>query len=135
MLLGLVGPLAPTLLRKIAASANSYQEVIDNLTQHLAGEQKTEFEEKSRLILRQTTNKSQSQPKNSPQTSTPTISDSFVRKCEQELVNLIGPMGSFLVQKAIKSSPNITPLELVNLLSAQIPDSKKSLEFQQRLFC
>ncbi|QIR41059.1 serine/threonine protein kinase [Tolypothrix sp. PCC 7910] len=135
MLLELVGPLAPTLLRKIAASANSYQEVIENLTQHLAGQQKTEFEEKSRLILRETTNQSQSQPKNTPQTSTPTISDSFVRKCEQELVNLIGPMGSFLVQKAIKASPNITPLELVNILSSQIPDRQKSLEFQQRLFC
>ncbi|MBD2167863.1 serine/threonine protein kinase [Calothrix membranacea FACHB-236] len=135
MLLELVGPLAPTLLRKIAVSANSYQEVINNLTQHLAGQQKTEFEEKSRLILRETTNQSQSQSKNLYQSSTPTISDSFVRKCEQELVNLIGPMGSFLVQKAIKASPNITPLELVNILSSQIPDRQKSLEFQQRLFC
>ncbi|MDZ7962135.1 MAG: serine/threonine-protein kinase [Aulosira sp. DedQUE10] len=135
MLLELVGPLAPTLLRRMAASANSYQEVIDNLTQHLAGQQKTEFEEKSRLILRETTSKSESKPSDLPNTTTPGISDSFVRKCEQELVNLIGPMGKFLVQKAINSSPNITPLELVNILSSQIPDPQKSLQFQQRLFC
>ncbi|OUL34930.1 serine/threonine-protein kinase [Nostoc sp. 106C] len=133
MLLELVGPLAPTLLRKIATSASNYQDVIDNLTQHLAGNQRTEFQEKSMLIFRETTSQPESKPNIVPTTETPAISDSFVRRCEQELVNLIGPIGTFLVQKAIKSFPQISHPELVKLLSSQIPDPQKALQFQQRL--
>ncbi|BAY11223.1 serine/threonine-protein kinase [Calothrix sp. NIES-2098] len=136
MLLELVGPLAPTLLRKIAASASNYQDVIDNLTQHLAGEQKTEFQERSKLILRETTSQTQSQQSKqniSQIPETPAISNEFVSRCEQELVNLIGPIGKFLVQKAVRSFPQISHPELVKLLSSQIPDRQKALQFEQRL--
>ncbi len=133
ILLELVGPLASTLLRRITASAGSYQDVIDNLTQHLAGHQKTEFQEKSKVILREITSKNESKANISPNIETPTISASFVSQCEQELIALIGPIGTFLVQKTIKASPQITPSELVRIVSAQIPDPQKALQFQQRL--
>jgi serine/threonine protein kinase len=133
ILLELVGPLASTLLKRIAKSAGSYQDVIDNLTQHLAGHQKTEFQEKSRLILRESTTKTESKANVVPNIQTPALSASFIQQCEQELINLIGPIGTFLVQKTIKSSPQITPPELVNVLSAQIPDPQKAQQFQQRL--
>ncbi|MBW4563031.1 MAG: serine/threonine protein kinase [Mojavia pulchra JT2-VF2] len=137
ILLEYVGPLAPTLLRQIAASAPSYQEIIDNLTLHLAGHQKNAFKEKSMLILQKTTEKAPANPEtqsnNLPTKQPPVVNDSFVRQCEQELIDLIGPIATFLVQKAIKTSPQISPVELVRILAAQIPDSQKALQFQQRL--
>ncbi|WYL93681.1 MAG: serine/threonine-protein kinase [Gloeotrichia echinulata IR180] len=133
ILLELVGPLAPTLLRKITASASSYQDVIDNLTLHLAGHQKNEFQEKSRLLLRQTTGQTKPTSDSIPRNAPPGISDSFVRQCERELTNLIGPIASFLVQKAIKTSGSTTQAEFVKILASKIPDPQKALQFQQRL--
>ncbi|BAY26083.1 serine/threonine protein kinase [Calothrix sp. NIES-2100] len=133
ILLEYVGPLAPTLLRQISASASTYEQVIENLSLHIVGQKKNEFKQKSMLFLRETTTKSQPTSNTAPSQEIAVISDRFVRQCEQELISLIGPIATFLVQKAIKSSPQITEEELVNVLKSQIPDPKKALLFQQRL--
>ncbi|BAY60177.1 serine/threonine protein kinase [Calothrix brevissima NIES-22] len=133
ILLQYVGPLAPTLIRQIAATASSYQEVVDTLSVHLGERHKDEFKQKSMMFLRESTTNSQPQSKIVPNQAVPAISDRFVRQCEQELVRIIGPIATFLVQKAIKSAPQITEEELVNTLKSQIPDPKKAAEFQQRL--
>ncbi len=133
ILLELVGPLAPTLLRQIASSAPTYQEVIDNLTLHLVGHQKNEFQQKSMLLLRQTTGQTKPQPETIARNAPPGLSDSFVRQCERELTDLIGPIARFLVQKSIKTSPQISEAEFVKILASQIPDPQKALQFQQRL--
>ncbi|UKP00193.1 serine/threonine-protein kinase [Nostoc sp. UHCC 0870] len=142
MLLELVGPVAKTLLR-LAASAPSYQDLIDNLSLHLTENQRAKFRQKAMsLLLEESTSP---QPNNSSQTSpsipniTPptinsTISENFLRECERELVDLIGPMGVFLVQKAIKSAGvSISRTEFVKILAASIPDPQKASQFQQRL--
>ena len=54
-------------------------------------------------------------------------------RCEQELINLIGPIGSFLVQKAVKSNPQISSQEIVEILAADIPNPQKAAEFRYRL--
>ncbi|WP_199784774.1 hypothetical protein [Nostoc sp. 'Lobaria pulmonaria (5183) cyanobiont'] len=61
------------------------------------------------------------------------ISDKFLVECERELANLIGPIAKFLVQKAIKSSGQISRAEFVKILASQIPEPQKALQFQQRL--
>ncbi|MGH1393341.1 MAG: protein kinase domain-containing protein [Trichormus sp.] len=142
ILLELVGPVAKTLLR-LAASAPNYQELIDNLSLHLTENQRPQFRQKAMsLLLEESTTP---QPQNSSQTLpnipsiTPpsinsTISENFLRECERELVDLIGPMGVFLVQKAIKSAGiSISRIEFVKVLAATIPDPQKALQFQQRL--
>ncbi|WP_414576403.1 protein kinase domain-containing protein [Anabaena sp. CCY 9402-a] len=139
MLLELVGPVAKTLLR-LAASAPSYQELIDNLSLHLTENQRAKFQQKvMSLLLEESTspqpeNSSQTSPSITPPTINSTISESFVRECERELVDLIGPMGVFLVQKALKlAAVSISRTEFVKILAASIPDSQKALQFQQRL--
>ncbi|HIK06832.1 MAG TPA: serine/threonine protein kinase [Trichormus sp. M33_DOE_039] len=138
ILLELVGPVATTLLRR-AASAPNYQALVDSLSSHIAENQRTQFQQTAMSLLLEP---SPSQPEHSAQvlpSITPpvvnsTISESFIRECERELVDLIGPMGKFLIQKTIKSvGVSISRTEFVKILAANIPDPQKALQFQQRL--
>lgn len=63
----------------------------------------------------------------------PTIKDSFVHKCQRDLAEAIGPIGIILVEKTLKSYPQLSPGELVQRLAAEIVDSKRANDFQQRL--
>jgi serine/threonine protein kinase len=63
-----------------------------------------------------------------------TCDEQFVRQCEQDLAELIGPIATFIVQKAIKSYPQISRLEFVRIVSAEISDNPQTaLKFQQRI--
>lgn len=66
-------------------------------------------------------------------TKNPAITESFISQCEQELADLIGPIASFLVQKTRKFYPQVSQRELVKALAAEIPNTQKADEFQQRL--
>lgn len=68
----------------------------------------------------------------SPSSTYPVIADSFVRKCEWALIDVIGPIASFLVQEALATSPRITEAELIETLSASIPNPQKQTAFKQR---
>lgn len=143
LLLQLVGPVAPTLLRRVALSMPSYEELIDNLKVHLTGQQQVEFKQKAISILRESTLKQETQqnnlatnapPANQLQSNTSeAISEIFMRQCERDLADLIGPIAAFFVQKAVNSSPEISRSELVRILAAEISDPQKALQFQQRL--
>lgn len=63
-----------------------------------------------------------------------TCDEQFVRQCEQDLAELVGPIATFIVQKAIKSYPQISRLEFVRIVSAEISDNPQTaLKFQQRI--
>lgn len=58
----------------------------------------------------------------------------FVQQCEQDLAELVGPIATFIVQRAIKSYPQISRLEFVRIVSAEISDNPQTaLKFQQRI--
>lgn len=132
ILLEIVGPIAPTLLRKAAKSTSNPQIWVEKLTQHLLPDQLNQLQQ--RLSLLQTST-SQPQTKSSVATSTqaPTIPESQVHQCEKVLVNYIGPIATFLVQKTLKYHPQISKQELVELLAAQISDPHKAAEFRSLL--
>jgi serine/threonine protein kinase len=135
-LMAFVGPIGRTLLRR-AVSASSYQDLIDNLSSHLTASQQTEFKQKVISFLDEPTIKYENTAINVPQKPQPAINninDSFVRECERELLNLIGPIATLLVQKAIKSvSAATSHAEFIQILAAEIPDAQKALQFQKRL--
>lgn len=139
ILMTFVGPIAQTLLRR-AASAASYQELVDNLALHLTINQQAEFKKTAMLFLEQPTKITIEQENNSGNltnkaqlTVNPEINDEFIHKCEQELLNLIGPIASFLIQKAIKSTnTKTTRPEFIKILADSIPDTQKAAEFQRR---
>ncbi|MEH2269875.1 MAG: serine/threonine-protein kinase [Nostoc sp.] len=139
ILLEFVGPVASRLLRQVAASAPNFEELISQLAFHLRGNQQIDFKKKTMFLLekptllQEFTTKSEIKLNNLPSLEPQVISDSFVHQCEQELANLIGPIAKFLVQKAVKSSGQISRAEFVKILASQIPEPQKALQFQQRL--
>jgi serine/threonine protein kinase len=132
MLLEFVGPVAPTLLRQVKASASNYQELINNLAFHLTEHQQTKFKKQATLLFEESTVK----PVNASNlsiTEITIINEKFVHQCEHELANLIGPIATFLIQKAIKNSPQISRTDLVQTLATHISNPQQAGQFQQRL--
>ncbi len=132
ILMEIVGPIAPTLLRKAARRASNPHNWVEYLTQHLPAHQQDELKQRASLLEAST---SQPQTKSSVASSTqaPTIPESEIHQCEKALANCIGPIATFLVRKALKYHPQISKQELVELLAVQIPDQNKAVEFRQQL--
>ncbi|MBG1242086.1 serine/threonine-protein kinase [Nostoc sp. NZL] len=139
ILLEFVGPVASRLLRQVAASALNCEELISQLALHLRVNQQIDFKKKTIFLLekptllQELTVKSEIKSNNLPSQEPQAISDSFVNQCERELADLIGPIAKFLVQKAVRSSGQVSRAEFVKILASQIPDPQKALQFQQRL--
>ncbi len=133
LLMALIGPIAPTLLRKVSAQAPSPEQLVENLAIHLPPHQRLEFKKQAMSLLQASTQQPQTKSANSTTLKHQAIDPTFIRQCERELANLVGPIATFLVKKALKSHPQISLTELVKTLAADIPDSQKALKFQQRL--
>ncbi|WP_138501754.1 serine/threonine-protein kinase [Nostoc sp. PA-18-2419] len=142
ILLEFVGPVAPRLLQQVAASASNPEELISQLALHLRANQQIDFHKKTIFILEKPTilqeltiksDRSTIISNNLSNQEPELITDSFIEKCERELADLIGPIAKFLVQKAVKSSGQISRVELVKILASKIPEAQKALQFQQRL--
>ncbi|MDZ8055112.1 MAG: sensor histidine kinase [Aulosira sp. ZfuVER01] len=124
---------------KKAVSAFTYQEIVDKLSVQLApakqtaSKQKSSFHKSESLSPPQVKSISENLSISSQNLNDQAISESFVRQCQLDLAEFIGPIATFLVQKAIKSSLNISRAELIKKLAAEIPDSSQALQFQQRL--
>ncbi len=139
ILLEFVGPVASRLLRQVTVSAPNFEELINQLALHLRGNQQIDFKKKTMFILEKSTLideltvKSEIKSNNLSNQIPQLISDSFVHQCERELADLIGPIATFLVQKAVRSSGQLSRAEFVKVLASQIPEPQKALQFQQRL--
>ena len=135
---GIVGSL---LLQQALLKATTVKELLENLLIYIPQQQRTKFEGQAVVCIqnfvaskdsKKLTTQSQEKSHNSPVTSE-VINDSLVSRCEQELTNLVGPIALFLVRKAIKSSPQTSFSELIEILAAEIPNPKQATEFRRKL--
>ncbi|MEM6518694.1 MAG: hypothetical protein AAF722_05090, partial [Cyanobacteria bacterium P01_C01_bin.70] len=55
--------------------------------------------------------------------------EAFVARCREELTRCIGPMATLIIEDAIDQYPNANPHELVEILVAQLSDSKQAEQF------
>lgn len=62
------------------------------------------------------------------------LDPNFLKRCEQELAELIGPIASIICQRTLTKNPEISSTELVEVIAKQIPSSKQASEFKKRLF-
>lgn len=131
ILVELIGPIAPTLLRQVTAKTNNIQELMDNLAPYLSTSQQAEFKQRVMLLLKEPI-QPQAKPSNLPKAS-PSVNVKFITQCEQHLTDSIGPIAIWLIRDVLKSHPQISSVELVNLLSKEIPNSQKANEFRQCL--
>jgi serine/threonine protein kinase len=132
-LIELIGPVAPTLLQQVGKNRLNTNELVENLRLYLSQQQQVEFEKQVMLIMQNTTQETTTNLPEIPIQKQPTINENFVRQCEKELANIIGPVARFLVQKALESDPEISPDQLVEVLAEEIPESEQARYFQQRL--
>ena len=126
----IIGPIAPTLIQDISARKPGIKELVENLMLYLSPQQRQEFEKKAILFSQKPIDKTKPRSSN---WENGTTDRRFLRECEEELSQLIGPIAPSLIQGIMTSYPQISPVELVNLLIKQIPNSKKAEEFRLRL--
>ncbi|MEC4815317.1 MAG: caspase domain-containing protein [Scytonema sp. PMC 1069.18] len=137
LLIGLVGPIARTLLRKVLVKVTSPEELLEKLAQNVPPHQRTKFEEQAKSILQgytvapQTRSAVVNVPK--PENQVVAADKKFLSQCEQDLAYFVGPIAAFLIKKTLKSQPQISPTELVNKLAEKIPDPQQAEEFKKRL--
>ena len=61
------------------------------------------------------------------------ISQNFVDYCQQELTSFVGPFASVLVQHTLECTPQITPDELMEVLTKAITQPERAREFKSRV--
>jgi uncharacterized caspase-like protein len=133
LLITLMGPIAPTLIRKTLTTIQNPRKQLEELATHLLPAQQIQFEAKVTQIIQ--TLKLQNQAKNSPSEaiSQPQLLEaSFIEKCDRELINLIGPIGNFIVKQVYKTYPRVSKTEFVQKLAEEIPNQQIAGEFLQR---
>ncbi len=129
----LVGPIAPTLLQQATVLGSNPKAWVENLMQVLPPQQQRELKQRSISLLQASTVQPQTKSSHAPSVQYSTLPESFVHRCEQALANYIGPIATFLVQKTLKSHPQISQAELVEVLATEIPVQQKAVEFRQQL--
>ncbi|MBD2101790.1 serine/threonine protein kinase [Leptolyngbya sp. FACHB-261] len=142
LLMELTGPIASSLLRLTCARATTDSELVQGLSLHLPEPKRFAFEQRAMALL-QAASASQFPPSGASAPSRPSLAShaptnstappEFVQRCERELAEFIGPIATFLVQKAIKANPKTSPVELVNILAANLDSVEKAAELRRRL--
>lgn len=133
LLISLMGPIAPTLIRKTITKIQNPRKQLEELAIYLLPAQQIQFEAKITEIIQ--TLVLQTQAKNSPPAAIPQpkpLEPSFIKKCDRELINLIGPIGNFIVKELYKKHPCLSPSEFVQKLAAEIPNKHIAGEFLQK---
>lgn len=139
-----VGPIANILLKQALAQSNSYEGLIARLLKHLPAHQRAEFEAKTKDLAKSTTPQPQSStfiPLPAPPATTMislsesnapiSLEPSFIKRCEQELAEIIGPIAHLIVQRAI--AQKTSQEKFVDILTKQIPNSTQAQAFRKRL--
>ena len=66
-------------------------------------------------------------------TTASALDSNFLRHCQQELAEYIGPIAAIICQRTLAQTPGMSPNQFVEALAKKIPNSKHSQEFQRRL--
>lgn len=72
-------------------------------------------------------------PEPKPKAKTPPLNPEFLEHCRQELARSIGPIASVLLEETLAKSPHLTPEQLVEALTAEIPDPQRAQEFRSHI--
>lgn len=73
-------------------------------------------------------------PKMQPEAVTPPkLSSAFLDRCQQEFARCMGPVAKYIIEETLAEHPDISPVQLVEALAAEIPNPQQANEFRQRL--
>ncbi|MDZ4877425.1 MAG: Serine/threonine-protein kinase PknD [Chroococcidiopsis cubana SAG 39.79] len=123
----IIGSIALDLVEEKAAQASSTKELVNKLLPYLSSLQQIEFEERARVLLQKYTAQTQNMTE-----QIQVIDTKFLQQCEECLTEIVGSIANSLIQEVMKSHPQISPIELVNVLAENIPNSGQAEEFVQQ---
>lgn len=63
----------------------------------------------------------------------PPLDPSFIRRCQQELAEYIGPIAAIVCQRTLAQNSGLSPEQFVETLAKKISNPKHAEEFQRRL--
>ncbi len=61
------------------------------------------------------------------------INQIFIDRCQQILVELIGPIATIICKRTATQNPNIEQSRFIELIAKQIPEPQKAEEFKKQL--
>lgn len=131
-----VGPMAKLLVKKNSRSADSIDQLVANLTQHIPNEnERSQFKrsmEKTGIsqasaIVSSTNSSPMGQKGHATQVSESSVTDDQLKGLSKILAFYVGPLASRLVKKLSRQHPSMH--ELSQALSRQIPDESERLQF------
>ncbi len=103
------------------------------MTDYISLQQKNQFKNQAKAILETSGIKLQAQQAKSPVVSQPSIDSDFIKKCESDLIYLIGPIAKFIIGEILQSNPQISIAEFVDRLANKVPDRGMAEEFKKRI--
>lgn len=63
----------------------------------------------------------------------PSLTPEFLQRCRQALTQCIGPMAEFVMAETLADYPALGSQEFIEQLCAEIPDSRKVVEFRRKM--
>ncbi|WP_052754350.1 CHAT domain-containing protein [Calothrix sp. 336/3] len=136
ILLNFIGPIAPSLLQNLLTQVSNSDDLLEQLLPYLSTSQQVDFQQQVDLLFHQIN------PKESilfVEEAGDIVDEEFIRKCQQVLTEVIGPIASILMQQVLNSSDshsgyvNSDRHKLVEALAAKIPDSQLRSKFYQEI--
>lgn len=80
---------------------------------------------------------SETTPETTPETTLETtpakLTTEFLNLCKQQLNKIVGPIAEYIMDDIMEANPDITPQQLVLLISNEIPNSSQSQQFKETL--
>ncbi|MBD2214373.1 CHAT domain-containing protein [Nostoc linckia FACHB-104] len=128
----LIGPIASTLIQIFQAQPLTLEDLVEELVVYLSPSKLTEFKHQVTPLLKKPSAQSQVQINTPVISKEPEITGVLLCEYEQALAEVMGPIAAFLVQNALASSPQISRVELIEILSAEISNPQKAAEFRKR---
>lgn len=147
-----IGPIAKVILKQALNQAITPEDLVERLITNIPVNRQAEFRTSAQAIIaialkahyantafntQVNFSTSAVPPPTKTTSSTVPLSQldpAFIRRCEQELSNLIGPMAAFICKRTITQNPGLSPTQLVEALATQIPSQQQALEFRRILF-
>jgi serine/threonine protein kinase len=144
LLAEVIGPIAGLLLKQVLMHASTTQDLIERLAIHVPEEGQAQFRKRASALLKDVDSSPSASTKSQNVSTTPQISGAkskpesmldpaFVKQCEQELAQAIGPIAPFIVQKTLSKKPNLSPGQLVEALTQHLPSPDKAAAFRKAL--
>ncbi len=62
------------------------------------------------------------------------LDPAFIKLCQKELANCIGPIAGFLIEETLNQNPTISAPALIEAIVAKIPNFQQAIAFRRRLF-